>query len=157
MVWLAVPPPPREGFCDTLTRIVAAERLGFAPLRAGSTGDRRWSGTAVPFGFARCEVEGGFYPTATYACTNVPRRGRRGGVLDDEFDAIGDAVDACLARAAWYPADWRRGDEHRFGLGERQVTWRDIKASPKPALQLKVEEDFLRHRYLVRLAVFTLQ
>ena len=157
---IAVPapsPPPVRDFCDDLVRVVAAEASGFAGLRRHALDGRTgWAGAVVPPGFRACRVEGSARPVAAYVCEGQPIKGGRGELLDGGYAAVAQDIAACLGRVTWYPRAWRRGEERLFGQGERQTTWRDVTTNPKPALQLKIEEDFVAERYYLRLAVVTL-
>ena len=153
----APPPPPVPGLCEDLVRVVAAEAGGFAGLRGQALGGRTgWAGAVVPHGFRACRVEGSARPVAAYVCEGQPIKGGSGGLLASVYVAVAEDIAACLGRTTWYPRAWRRGAERLFGRGERQTTWRDVTANPKPALQLKIEEDFVAERYYLRLAVVTL-
>lgn len=143
-----------DGFCGALTRIIEAEHDAFAPLRSTPVDQRTWRGRTVPEPFTGCRVQGDYYPGALYVCRSglAPAT-----MLQGRFADLSSRIDSCLRRPSWYPRDWRRGDVFQFAGAEKQVMWRDVAEQPAPAVTLKIEEDFARARYLLRLAVRTLR
>lgn len=147
----------QESFCTVLTRIVDAERSGFTPVRGGPAGERLWHGELVPPGMRICEIEGEQHPAAAYVCRGQRVAGGSAALLEPAFAAFAARIGACLARPAWYPRNWQRGQAFAFSGGERQIVWRDTAATPKPAIALKIEEDLVRRGYYLRLAVSTMR
>ncbi len=164
----APPPPPApepEGlvstrldrFCGALQRIVDNHTSGFAGLRGDVVGQRAWSGRMVPEGLTSCTVEGDSPTGARYLCTGPRMQRGNGSLMEREFGLLAGDVDACLARAAWFPRNWQRGEVIEFAGVEQQQTWRDLSAAPRPLLSLNIEDDFLNRLYVVRFTVSTLQ
>lgn len=158
-----VPDPAERArrLCAVLTRLVDAEPLGFADLRGGPVDARTWEGSLVPPGMRDCRIEGSGHPVASYVCRGFPMAGdpvagdgdAAAGLLLPAYRDTAAAVESCLGQAAWYPRDWRRGDEFLFGAGERQIVWQDLAARPRSSVALKIEEDIGLRAYYVRLAV----
>jgi hypothetical protein len=159
------PTPPTDGvvstrldrFCNALQRVVDQHRTGFAGLRNGVVGQRAWSGSIVPEGLTTCTVEGDSPTGARYVCTGPRMQRGNGPLIAREFTLLADDVDACLARAAWFPRNWQRGQVIEFAGVEQQQTWRDISPAPRPLLALNIEDDFLNRLYVVRFTVSTLR
>lgn len=145
-----------DRFCADLGRIIDAEAHGFTPLRINPLGQREWAGAIVPDGLISCTVEGPRRPIATYDCRSQALAGKHEGLLDPTFRQTASDLDQCFERSTWYPREWRRGRVIEFGRGEKQITWRDITSSPKPAVSLHIEEDFANRVHYLRLAVGTL-
>jgi len=162
---VAAPTVPDDGpvssradrFCDDLLRIVEAEAGGFAALRTARVGPAAWQGALLPEGTRSCTVEGDDHPGAEYVCRGETIQGGRAELLEPAFRRLASDLDACLARAVWFPRNWERGRVMQFAGGERQQTWRDLAPLPKPAVALKIEEDFRNRLHYLRLAVFTLR
>jgi len=144
-----------DRFCGALLRIVDAEGEGFAPLRGDRLGERHWQGAVVPPGMRSCTIEGDSHPSAVYVCHGETVLGGRAELLEPEFARIANNLDACFARATWYPQSWERGRRFAFAGGEQQQMWRDITSHPKPAVLLKIEEDFDTGAFYMRMAVRT--
>ena len=143
----------RDRFCGALARIIDAEPAGFGPLRGPGAGERRWDGSVVPAGLGGCEIDGDYYPGATYVCRGEAIVGGPGDLLLADYRQLTNEIDACLQQPIWYPRIWRQGQEFAFAGGERQVIWRDGNSGPKPVVALKIEEDLGRGVYFLRLAV----
>ena len=160
---LPQPQPPAvvstrlDRFCNALQRVVDNHTTGFSGLRNGVVGQRAWSGSIVPEGLTSCTVEGDSPTGARYLCTGPRMQRGNSDVITHEFDVIARDVDACLARAAWFPRNWQRGQVIEFAGVEQQQTWRDISPAPRPLLALNIEDDFLNRLYVVRFTVSTLQ
>lgn len=146
-----------DRLCDDLQRIVAAEAEGFAALRTVRVGPTAWQGAVLPEGTRACTVDGDYHPGAEYICRGQTLKGGRADLLEPAFNRLAADLDACFARAIWFPRNWQKGEVIRFAGGERQQTWRDLAPLPKPAVALKIEEDFQTRVHYVRLAVFTLR
>lgn len=147
-----------DRLCDDLQRIVEAEADGFAALRTSSRiGPTAWRGAVLPEGTQACTVEGDHHPGAEYICRGETLQGGRAELLEPAFNRLAADLDACFSRAVWFPRNWEKGQVIRFAGGERQQTWRDLAPLPKPAVALKIEEDFRSRVHYVRLAVFTLR
>lgn len=146
-----------DRFCNALQRVVDGHRAGFAPLRGDVVGQRAWSGRVVPEGLTSCTVEGDSPNGARYVCTGPRMQRGNGPLVAREFDLLARDVDACLARAAWFPRNWQRGQVVEFAGIEQQQTWRDISPAPRPLISLNIEDDFLNRLYVVRLTVATLR
>ena len=144
-------------FCRAVTRIVDAEASGYSALRGEPRGSRRWEGSVVPPGMTACEIEGRSHPGAEYVCRGETLHGRNAELLLPAFERTGRLLDACFERATWFPRVWERGKVFTFALGERQQMWRDVASYPKPAVTLKIEEDFDAGNFLIRLAFITLR
>ncbi len=159
------PPPVREEppearldrFCAALQRVVDNHGSGFAGLRDDRVGQRAWSGRVVPDGMTSCTVEGDSPTAARYVCTGPRLQRGNGSLIGQEFDLLARDIDACLARAVWFPRNWQRGQVIAFAGVEQQQTWRDIAPAPRPLLALNIEDDFLNRRYVVRFTVSTLR
>lgn len=146
-----------DRFCQAMQRVVDDHVTGFSRLRGGVVGQRAWSGAVVPEGLSGCTVEGDSPTGARYVCTG-PRMPRGSGpMVDREFRLIAGDIDACLARAVWFPRNWQRGQVIEFAGVEQQQTWRDIAPGPRPLVSLNVEDDFLNRLYVIRLYFSTLQ
>lgn len=164
---IEAPLPPEEDaepvtsrvdrLCDDLQRIVGAEPRGFAALRGTRVGPTAWQGAVRLEGTRSCTVEGDSHPGAEYVCRGETLQGGRYELLEPAFNRLASDLDACFARAVWFPRNWERGRVIRFAGGERQQTWRDLSPMPKPAVALKIEEDFQSRVHYIRLAVFTLR
>lgn len=160
-----VAPPPRapersatthlDRFCGALQRIVDAEASGFQGLRAERVGPTAWRGAVVPEGLSTCTVEGESNPGAQYVCSGT--RARRGNevTVSDAFRRIGADLDACFARAVWFPRNWQRGELIEFAGVEQQQVWRDLTPTPRPVVALNIDEDILNRIYSIRMAVST--
>jgi len=146
-----------DQLCDDLQRIVEAEPQGFVALRTVRVGPTAWQGAVLPEGTRSCTVEGDYHPGAEYVCFGETVQGGRAELLEPVFERLAADLDACLARGVWFPRNWAGGEVMRFAGGERQQTWRDLAPLPKPAIALKIEEDFQSRLHYVRLAVFTLR
>jgi len=138
-----------SSLCDELQTLIGTIGQGFAPYRGGVYADGTANGTFIPIGFRSCVVEGRNFPAAEYVCRGSATTSRNPSLLVDDFDALDKELGACFAKASWYPANWTNGDLHTFAGGERRRLWWQTGALPKPALALKIEEDFqLKHFYL---------
>lgn len=145
-----------DRFCGAVQRIVDSHRTGFSSLRGDVVGQRAWSGRIVPEGLTSCTVEGDSPTGARYLCTGPRMQRGNGSLIEREFGLLAGDVDACLARAAWFPRNWQRGQVIEFAGVEQQQTWRDISPAPRPLLSLNIEDDFLNRLYVVRFTVSTL-
>lgn len=161
-----VQPPPEQPavvsthldrFCNALQRVVDNHTTGFSRLRNGVVGQRAWSGSIVPEGLTTCTVEGDSPTGARYLCTGPRMQRGNDAQIARAFSALSRDVDACLARAAWFPRNWQRGQVIDFAGVEQQQTWRDISPAPRPLLALNIEDDFLNRLYVLRFTVSTLQ
>ena len=154
---VTAPVPEPEGvvstrldrFCNDMQRIVDAQALGYVPLRGMPLGGEAWSGVVVPEGSSRCTIDG----QRTYTCLGprVPRG--NGSMLEGSFARLAADLDACFARAVWFPRNWHRGDLVDFAGAEQQQVWRDLSTNPRPAVALAIEEDVLARIYAIRMTV----
>jgi hypothetical protein len=156
-----VPEPEPDGlassrldrFCNAVQRIVDAQPNGFVTLRGPVVGGDAWSGSVVPEGLSRCTIEG----QRSYVCQGpVVQRGN-GSMLASSFRELAADLDACFARAAWFPRNWHRGDLVDFAGVEQQQVWRDLSGNPRPAVALNIEEDVLARIYGIRMTVRTMR
>ena len=145
-----------DRFCRDIGRIIDAEPQGYRPLRGPELGQRSWRAQLVPDGLANCRIEGPRHPIAAYECRTQAVPGTHAGLFDQAFAQTVADLDQCFARPTWYPKEWRRGRVISFGRGEKQISWRDVTASPKPVVSLAIEEDFANRVHYLRLAVTTL-
>ena len=159
-----VPPAPEpkrststhlDRFCGSLQRIVDAEASGFQGLRAERVGPSAWRGAAIPEGLSQCTVEGSANPGAQYVCTGPRAQRGNSAVVTDAFRRISADLDACFARAVWFPRNWQRGELIEFAGVEQQQVWRDLTATPRPVVALNIDEDILNRIYSIRFAVST--
>ena len=161
----APPSPAPEGpvssrldrFCGAVQRIVDGHAAGFERLRGARAGDDGWTGAVVPEGLNNCRIEGGGGTGAEYVCRGRSVRAANAALLEADFDGIANDLDACFARAAWFPRNWESGDVRSFAGNERRLTWRDVSPSPRPGVALNIDEDFLNRVYSIRFGVFTLR
>lgn len=160
---VAPAPPAAQGpttthldrFCGALHRIVDAEAGGFQGLRAERVGPSAWRGAVVPEGLSTCTVEGESNPGAQYVCTGPRARRGNSAVVTDAFRRISADLDACFARAVWFPRNWQRGELFEFAGVEQQQVWRDLTPTPRPVVALNIDEDILNRVYSIRFAVST--
>jgi hypothetical protein len=152
-----VPEPEPDGlrstrldrFCSAVQRIVDAQASGFVALRGTSLGGEAWSGAVVPEGLSGCTIEAG----RTYSCVGPRVQRGNGAMLESAFSGLAADLDACFARAVWFPRNWQRGDVVEFAGVEQQQVWRDLSTNPRPAVALNIEEDILARIYAIRLSV----
>ena len=152
-----IPEPDRDGlvssrldrFCNAVQRIVDAQTGGFVGLRGQSLGGEAWSGSVVPEGLSGCTIDG----QRTYACLGPRVQRGNGSMLRSSFSGLAADLDACFARAAWFPRNWHRGDVVDFAGVEQQQVWRDLASNPRPAVALAIEEDILARIYAIRMTV----
>lgn len=152
-----VPEPEPDGlvstrldrFCNAVQRIVDAQPRGFVELRGQSLGGDAWSGSVVPEGLSGCTIDG----QRTYACLGPRVQRGNGSMLRSSFNGVAADLDACLARAAWFPRNWHRGNVVEFAGVEQQQVWRDLATNPRPAIALAIEEDILARIYAIRMTV----
>jgi len=152
-----VPEPEPEGlvstrldrFCGTLQRIVDAQQSGFVGLRGTALGGEAWSGSVVPEGMSGCSIDG----QRTYTCVGPRVQRGNGSMLQSSFAGLAADLDACFARAVWFPRNWHRGDLVEFAGVEQQQVWRDLSANPRPAVALAIEEDIIARIYAIRMTV----
>ena len=152
-----VPEPEPDGlvstrldrFCNAVQRIVDAQANGFTNLRGQSLGGEGWSGSVVPEGLSGCTIDG----QRTYACLGPRVQRGNGSMLRSSFSGLAADLDACFARAAWFPRNWHRGDVIEFAGVEQQQVWRDLSTNPRPAIALAIEEDILARIYAIRMTV----
>lgn len=150
-----IPEPDRDGlvssrldrFCSAVQRIVDAQATGYTELRGRSLGGDAWSGSVVPEGFSGCTIDG----RRSYACLGPRVQRGNGSMLQSSFSGIAADLDACFARAAWFPRNWHRGDVIDFAGVEQQQVWRDLSTNPRPAVALAIEEDILARIYAIRM------
>ena len=149
----------QERLCLGLRQVVAAWPEAFAGLRGPPTGPAGWQAPPLDDAFARCRIEGSGLLTASHACLARP-----GGVADRAvaaagFQATGARIDRCLAEPD--PASvrrWVKAGMVELAGGERQVLWHDEAAWPRPAVQLKLEEDYDQPgAWRLRLATYTMR
>lgn len=153
--------PPAESradrLCRSLAQILDSEPAGFADLRGGRLGDRRWQGRLVPPDMNGCTVDGDYYPGAEYVCRGFDTSHGGSERLRPAFDRLAADLDDCLGRRRWGERGWRRGPPIDFAYGERQITWRWGGNFQRPGLSLKIEEDLGAGGWYVRLAALTLR
>jgi hypothetical protein len=162
------PPPPApppaavepEGsrvdrLCGQLRQIMQAEPGGFAALRSSPTGERQWVGRVVPIDMSFCQVEGDFFPGAEYVCHGQEYAAASGDLLLADFNRYAQDIDACLARPGWEGRGWMRDAPTAFAGGERQQVWRNGGVRLRPAIALKIEENFDTSNWFLRLNAFT--
>lgn len=138
-----------DRFCAAVQRIVDAQDEGFVGVRGMPLGGEGWSGSVVPEGMSSCTIDG---PRA-YTCTGPRVQRGNGAMLQSSFAGFASDLDACFARAVWFPRNWHRGDLVEFAGVEQQQVWRDLTANPRPAVALAIEEDILARIYAIRLTV----
>ncbi len=138
-----------DRFCNAVQRIVDAQASRFVALRGTSLGGEAWSGAVVPEGLSGCTIDGGH----SYSCVGPRVQRGNGTMLESAFSGLAADLDACLARAAWFPRNWHQGDLVQFAGIERQQVWRDLSTSPRPAVALNIEEDILARVYAIRFSV----
>jgi len=138
-----------DRFCGAVQRIVDAQDNGFVGVRGMPLGGEAWSGSVVPEGMSRCTIDG----PRTYTCTGPRVQRGNGAMLQRSFSEITADLDACFARAVWFPRNWHRGDLVEFAGVEQQQVWRDLSTNPRPAVALAIEDDFLARTYAIRMTV----
>jgi hypothetical protein len=143
----------RAHFCGELARVIDAESGGFVALRGSAVGEASWSGRMVPVGLRDCEVQGDYYPGASYVCRGESLAGGSGELLVPSYQELAEDVRYCLEQPIWFPRIWRQGQDFEFAGGERQTIWRDGSSGPKPTVALKIEEDLAGRYFYLRLAV----
>jgi hypothetical protein len=133
-----------DRLCLGLVHAVEAAGTAFQALRLEGAGEGRWRARPLDGELDSCRVDGSGMLTATYAC--MPARPGHGdpGSTEALYRRIEGRIDRCLARASWYPRRWAKAPEVTLAAGERQILWRDQAAWPRPALRLKVEQDYDR-------------
>ena len=156
-----VPAPDADGlvssrldrFCNAVQRIVDAQPRGFVEVRGQPLGGEAWSGSVVPEGLSGCTIDG----QRTYACQGPRVQRGNGSMLRSSFNGLAADLDACFARAAWFPRNWHRGEVVEFAGVEQQQVWRDLSGNPRPAVALAIEEDILARIYGIRMTVRTMR
>ena len=156
-----VPEPEPDGlvssrldrFCNAVQRIVDAQPGGFVEVRGQFLGGEAWSGSVVPEGLSGCTIDG----QRTYACQGPRVQRGNGSMVQSSFRGLAADLDACFARAAWFPRNWHRGDLVDFAGVEQQQVWRDLSGNPRPAVALAIEEDILARIYGIRMTVRTMR
>jgi hypothetical protein len=138
-----------DRFCNAVQRIVDAQASDFVAVRGMSLGGDAWSGAVVPEGLSGCTIDGG----RIYSCVGPRMQRGNGTMLESSFNGFVADLDACFARAAWFPRNWHRGDVVQFAGIERQQVWRDLSTNPRPAVALNIEEDILARIYAIRFSV----
>jgi hypothetical protein len=161
---VATPPAPAdealldERFCLGLGTAVDASGTAFRALRLEDIGDGRWRARPLDRELDSCQVDGAGVLTASYACT--PARPGHGdpGSVEALYRRIEGRIDRCLARASWHPRRWAKAPQVGLAAGEHQTLWRDQAAWPRPALRLKVEQDYDRPGgWLLRFTAYTMR
>ncbi|WP_159716593.1 hypothetical protein [Geminicoccus flavidas] len=149
----------QERLCLGLRQVVAAWPDAFASLRGLATGPAGWQAPPLDDAFARCRIEGSGLLTASHACLARP-----GGVVDRAvaaagFEATGARIERCLTEPdSAAVRRWVRAGTVELAGGERQVLWHDEAAWPRPAVQLKLEEDYDQPgAWRLRLATYTMR
>lgn len=133
-----------DRFCSGLSAAVDASGKAFQALRLQSAGDGRWRARSLDAELGSCLVEGAGVLTATYTCAPSAAAHGDPGSVEAAYRRIEGRIDRCLARPSWYPRRWAKAPQVRLAGGERQILWRDQAAWPRPALRLKIEEDYGR-------------
>jgi hypothetical protein len=142
---VVVPARPEPGICPQLAGIMAGETDGYAPLRGRAIAREQWRATAGLPGVEQCTLEGEAWPRARLTCASAAGGGR--DQVLEHFDDLAAKIDACLARAFWFPRDWQRGELFEFAMDERQLAWVDQSSMPPSSVVLKVQQDVISRDY----------
>jgi hypothetical protein len=131
---------------------------GFRTLRLSELSAGRWMARPLDRKLDECFVDGTSRIAASYVCRrSASTSGGRSDVLAN-FRQIESRIDLCLAQPLWYPRQWSKARALDLSGGEQQQLWRDQHAWPRPALQLKIEEDYDHPgRWLIRLTTYTMR
>jgi hypothetical protein len=149
----------QERLCLGLRQVVAAWPDAFASLRGPPTGPSGWQAPPLDDAFARCRIEGSGLLTASHACLARPGGVALRAVAAAGFQATGARIDRCLGEPDSAGARrWVKAGTVELAGGERQVLWHDAAAWPRPAVQLKLEEDYDQPgAWRLRLATYTMR
>ena len=147
-----------ERFCGALAAAIDSWGSGFATSREAGIGTERWRAPPLGPDLDRCVIDGLGGLATSYGCeASTPGPGDPGSTAA-LFVRLETLVDRCLAKPSWYPREWVKADPVRLAGGERQLLWRDQAAWPRPALQLKLEEDYGRvGRWRVHMLIYTMR
>ncbi len=123
---------------------IDAWKEAFRALRQESGGPGPWQARPLDRELGLCFVDGTSLLTAAYVCRpTMDGRGDR-GTMEAMFRRIEGRIDRCLARPSWYPRRWAKAPPVQLSGGEQQILWRDQAAWPRPALRLKIEQNYQR-------------
>ena len=154
-----VPEAPDDGTCTGLIAAIDAWDDSFEALRWSALSGGRWLAHPLDTTFESCVVDGMTGIAVSYACRQTASHpaGDRAHVLED-FRQAEARIDQCLEQPLWYPRQWTKARSLDLSGGEQQQLWRDQQAWPRPAIQLKLEQDYDRPgRWLTRLSIYTMR
>ena len=147
-----------EDICEGLVAAVQAWEGAFAALRRQASGPGRWQARPLDQELDQCVVDGSVRISASYVCTVAVAGSGDRRSAEVVFRRVEDRIDRCLAQPLWYPRQWAKAHPVELAGGEGQQLWRDLQAWPRPALQLKLEEDYARPgRWSVRFTTYTMR
>lgn len=147
-----------DRFCSGLITVLESWNGAWADMRQGPDGDGRWQARPLDSELADCTVDGVARLSASYVCRPAsPGRGDLGST-EAMFHRLEGRIDRCLVRPVWYPRRWAKAPPVQLAGGERQLLWRDQAAWPRPALRLKIEENYQRAgSWTVRFTSYTMR